>query len=98
MPAFDPLHFQEEFFSQNPSLREPIELIAAAPHIGVFVKNLESRYVYNNDFHRIRYDRISANGLIGRRARDFFPALLGDAYEANDRVVFETGKIIKNQI
>lgn len=98
MPTFDPLRFQEEFFAQNPTLREPIELIAAAPNVGVFVKNLESRYVFNNDFHRIRYDRIAADGLIGKRAREFFPALLGDAYEANDRVVFETGKIIKNQI
>ncbi len=68
------------------------------PNIGLFVKNLESRYVYNNDFHRIRYDRIKAEDLIGKRARDFFPALLGDAYEANDRVVFESGKTIRNEV
>lgn len=90
--------FQEDFFSRCPGLREPIELMAAMPNIALFVKNLESRYVYNNDFHRIRYDRIKAEDLVGKRARDFFPALLGDAYEANDRVVFETGKTIRNEI
>lgn len=98
MPSFDSKRFQEEFFAHCPGLREPIELMAAMPGVGVFVKNLESRYVYNNDFHRIRYDRIPADELVGKRARDFFPALLGDAYEANDRVVFATGSTIVNQI
>lgn len=98
MPPFDHIEFQNEFFSRCPGLREPIELMAAMPNVGLFVKNLESRYVYNNDFHRIRYDRIKEEDLVGKRARDFFPALLGDAYEANDRVVFTTGQTIRNQI
>ncbi len=98
MPTFDPKRFQEAFFARCPGLREPIELMAAMPGVGVFVKNLESRYVYNNDFHRIRYDRIPADELVGKRARDFFPALLGDAYEANDRIVFETGQTVVNQV
>ncbi len=98
MTPFDPKRFQEEFFALCPGLREPIELMATLPGTGVFVKNLESRYVYNNDFHRIRYDRIPADELVGKRARDFFPALLGDAYEANDRLVFATGQTVVNQI
>jgi len=95
---FDPKRFQEEFFARCPGLREPVELIAATPGVAVFVKNLESRYVYNNDFHRVRYEGIPANELVGKRARDFFPALLGDAYEANDRIVFATGATVVNQI
>ena len=98
MPHLDHRRFQDEFFALCPGLREPIELMAAMPNVGLFIKNLESRYVYNNDFHRIRYDRIREEDLVGRRARDFFPALLGDAYEANDRVVFATGQVIRNQI
>lgn len=98
MPPFDHVRFQDEFFAGCPGLREPIELMAAMPNVALYVKNLESRYVYNNDFHRIRYDRIKEEDLVGKRARDFFPALLGDAYEANDRVVFETGQVIRNQI
>lgn len=98
MLTFDPKEFQERFFARCPGLREPIELMAAIPEVGVFVKNLESRYVYNNDFHRIRYDRIPAGELLGKRARDFFPALLGDAYEANDRIVFATGQTVVNQV
>ena len=98
MPALDHVRFQNEFFARCPGLREPIELMAAMPNIALYVKDLESRYVYNNDFHRIRYDRIREEALIGKRARDFFPALLGDAYEANDRIIFDTGQTIRNQI
>lgn len=98
MAEFNAKAFQAEFFKQNPTLQEPIELMAATPNVGVFVKNLESRYVFNNDFHRIRYDRIRAEDLIGKRARDFFPALLGDAYEANDRAVFQQGKTVAHEV
>ena len=98
MPAFDPIRFQNEFFARCPGLREPIELMAAIPNVALYVKDIESRYIYNNDFHRIRYDRIREPDLIGKRARDFFPALLGEAYEANDRIIFETGQTIRNQI
>lgn len=90
--------YQEEFFARCPGLFEPVELMAAMPNLGLYVKNLESRYVYNNDYHRIRYDRIRAEDLVGKRARDFFPALLGEAYEANDRVVFESGRSVRNEI
>lgn len=98
MAPFDHRRFQDEFFALCPGLLEPIELMAAMPNVGLYIKNLESRYVYNNDFHRIRYDRIREEDLVGRRARDFFPALLSEAYEANDRVVFESGQTIRNQI
>ena len=90
--------FQDQFFAQSPGLREPIELMATTPNIGLYVKNRSSEYVYNNDFHRIRYDRIREEDLVGKRARDFFPALLRDAYEANDRVVFESGRTVRNEV
>ncbi len=92
------LRFQENFFSQCPEMRAPIELMATMPNIGLFVKDCESRYVLNNDFHRIRYDRIAPEGLVGKRASEFFPPLLGEAFEANDRTVFESGKTIHNEI
>lgn len=90
--------FQDDFFNHCPELREPIELMATMPNMGLFVKDRKSRYVLNNDFHRIRYDRIAPEYLVGKRASEFFPTLLGEAYEANDRIVFETGRTIRNEI
>jgi len=98
MPLQDAKSFTDAFFSQCPNLLPPIELMASTPNIGLFVKDRESRYVYNNDYHRIRYDRIKAEDLVGRRASEFFPPLLGAAYEANDRAVFESGETVRNQI
>lgn len=90
--------FQDAFFRRCPALRAPIELMASMPNLGLYVKNIDSQYVFNNEFHRIRYDRIAPHDLIGKRASEFFPPLLGAAYEANDRAVFESGKTIQNQI
>jgi len=98
MAIFDPIRFQTDFFNRCPGMREPLSLIADLPGVLVYIKDLESRYVYNNENHRVRYDRIREEDLIGKRARDFFPALLGDAYETNDRIVFTTGETIRNQI
>ena len=98
MLGFDPIRLQNRFFEQCPGLREMVELMGSVPNVAIYIKNLESSYIYNNEFHRIRYDRIRAEDLLGKRALDFFPALLGDAYETNDRFVFETGETIRNQI
>ncbi len=98
MPLESAKSFQNAFFAKCPNILPPIELMASMPNIGLFVKDRGSRYVYNNDYHRIRYDRIKAEDLIGHRASEFFPPLLGAAYEANDRAVFESGETVRNQI
>ncbi len=89
--------YQKRFFEQNPTIFGIIAMMSHVPGLCVYVKNLESRYVFNNSAHRVNYNRISWNELIGKRASDFFPPLLGEAYEANDRKVFETGQPIENE-
>lgn len=98
MPSFDPIRFQNDFFTRCPGLREPLSLFTELPGVLVYIKDLESRYIYNNENHRVLYNRIREEELIGKRARDFFPALLGDAYETNDRLVFATGEMMRNQV
>ncbi|MEM7698536.1 MAG: AraC family transcriptional regulator [Verrucomicrobiota bacterium] len=90
--------FVDAFFSHNPSLRAPLEAVAALPGVCVYVKDRESRYVLGNERHRQIYDGLSREEFIGKRSRDFFPALLAEAYEANDRVVFSEGKALRNQV
>ena len=90
--------FQDRFFSCNPTVYGPIEMMSHVPGLCVYVKDLESRYVFNNEAHRVNYDRIAWNELVGSRASDFFPPLLGEAYEANDRKVFANLKPIVNEM
>ncbi|MHC4780757.1 MAG: AraC family transcriptional regulator, partial [Planctomycetota bacterium] len=60
--------------------------------------DLESRYVYVNPAHLLTYDLQNPDELVGKAARDFFPALLAEAYEANDRRVIESAKPLFNEI
>jgi len=90
--------FQEDFFRRNPSLLPPLRLMASAPQACVFVKDMEMRYVLCNSFHLVTYDLTREEDLIGKTARDYFPALLADAYAANDRLVFETQQPVWNEI
>lgn len=90
--------FQQRFFRRNPSLESPLRLMAAAPNACFFVKDLESRYVMGNAMHLATYDLASEEKLVGRAARDFFPSLLAEAYEGNDRKVFASGQPLWNEV
>lgn len=98
MTIEDAKKLQSDFFSGNPTIRGLIEMMSHVPGLCVYVKDLDSRYVFNNEAHRINYDRIAWNELIGKRASDFFPPLLGAAYETNDRKVFSSLEPIRNEM
>ncbi len=63
-----------------------------------YVKDRQSRYVMCNDYNLRTYDLTEESGLIGKAAHDFFPDLLAQAYELNDRRVFESGQALSNEI
>ena len=90
--------FQQDFFRRNPSLLPPVRLMASAPQACVFVKDLEMRYVLCNSYHLVTYDLTREEDLIGRTAAEYFPALLADAYAANDHLVFSTQEPVWNEI
>ncbi len=92
------IQFHNKFFLKAPNLRAPVELMMALPNICVYVKDTQSRYVVTNDRHRGNYDHISQEILTGHKASDYFPALLAEAYEVNDRRVFEDGETIRNEM
>ena len=98
MPISSPLSRQTRFFRKNPGLEPVLRLMAATPNACFFVKDLESRYVMCNAMHLGTYDMTSESEIIGRTARDFFPDLLAEAYEANDRRVFESGQPLWNEV
>ncbi|MCB1063282.1 MAG: AraC family transcriptional regulator [Verrucomicrobiae bacterium] len=98
MPFSEARKFQSQFFRQIPSLEPVLRLMSAAPNASFFVKNLDSRYVMCNEVHLVTYGLTQEEGLLGKAARDFFPKLLAEAYEANDRKVFETGKPLWNEV
>ena len=90
--------FQERFFRRNPGLREPLQLMKAAPNASFFVKDTDCRYVLANAFHLSIYDLTREEDLVGKAASDFFPGLLAQAYHANDRRVLESCVSIRNEV
>lgn len=90
--------FQSNFFQSNPSLRSPLELMCGSLNACFFVKDLHNRYVMCNRYHLVTYDLTDQSGLVGKAARDFFPDLLAQAYEANDRRVFDSGEPLANEV
>ena len=98
MSARNPAVQQQRFFRRNPSLEPVLRLMASTPNACVFVRDLESRYVMCNAFHLVTYDMAREEELVGRAAREFFPDLLAEAYEANDRKVFETARPLWNEV
>ncbi|MEM9281280.1 MAG: AraC family transcriptional regulator [Verrucomicrobiota bacterium] len=89
---------REKFFAKNPGLEPVLELMAATPTFCVFVKDLQYRYILSNAMHLSTYDMTDDSGIIGLTARDFFPPLLSEAYEASDLRVFESGQSMGNEV
>lgn len=93
-----PDRLQREFFAKNPTLEPLIELLMRIPDSCVFVKDRESRYVRANAGTLQTYDLRRERDLVGRQNREFFPDVLAEAYESNDRGVFESGAPVHNEI
>lgn len=98
MPGITAHKYQDRFFSRNPGLRQPLELMKAVPNASFFVKDLQRRYVMANAFHLDIYDLVREEDLVGKLASDFFPDLLAHAYHANDRRVLESRESLWNEV
>lgn len=61
------------------------------------IKDIAGRYVAINQAFAERAGR-RPNQILGRTARDLFPADLVDAYEAQDAVLLSTGEPIRNEL
>ena len=90
--------FQDAFFARNPQFLPLIEMMANVPGASLFVKDRESRYVRANAGTLETYGLAVETELIGRQARDFFPPLLAEAYESEDRRVMDDANPVSNEI
>ncbi|MCB1229498.1 MAG: AraC family transcriptional regulator [Verrucomicrobiae bacterium] len=74
------------------------EMFDAVPDCVFFVKDVEGRYVAVNEALLIRCGAGSKADLLGRRARDVFPAPLGESYTEQDLEVIREGRPIRGQL
>ncbi|MEQ1699954.1 MAG: AraC family transcriptional regulator [Ilumatobacteraceae bacterium] len=81
----------------NPVISALDEVFAGVPHTMFCVKDTDGRYLAINQAFADRAGR-HPNQVLGRTARDFFPADLVDAYEAQDAHLLATGEAIRNEL
>lgn len=75
-----------------------LDLFDGVPHVMVSVKDRAGRYVEVNRAFVRRTGQRNARDVIGRRARDLFPAELAASYEAQDAALLATGRTVRNHL
>jgi AraC-like DNA-binding protein len=82
----------------NRSLEAVTDVLATTPHVMFCVKSVNGEYLAANQAFADRADVAGPGDVVGRRARDLFPAELAERYEAQDRAVLDTGHVLSNEL
>jgi PAS domain S-box-containing protein len=80
------------------SLDAVTAVLATTPHVMFCVKSVDGDYLAANQTFADRAGVSGPGEVVGRTAHDLFPADLAARYEAQDRVVIETGRVITNEL
>lgn len=92
------LNLYRPFFEKRPTAGAIIELFDFLPGVIFYAKDRESRYIAANRAMLAAKEIENPNDLLGRTDRDFHPAVMADAYIAEDRIVMDLGRALTNQI
>lgn len=93
-----PPHSLRPIFETRPAAAALIELFDYLPGVIFYAKDRESRYIAANRAMLVAKEVGDLADLLGRTDRDFHPAVMADAYIAEDRRVMESGRSLTNQI
>ncbi len=80
------------------SLEAVTDVLATTPHVMFCVKSIDGTYLAANQAFADRAGLPGAGDVVGRTAHDLFPAELASRYEAQDRSVIETGRMLSNEL
>lgn len=80
------------------SVEAVTDVLATTPHVMFSIKDAGGRYLSANLAFAERAGVAGPGGVVGRTAFDLFPSDLAEAYEAQDRVVIETGRVLSNEL
>lgn len=80
------------------SLVAVTDVLATVPGVMFCVKSVDGTYVSANQAFADRAGVSGPGDVVGRTAHDLFPAELADRYDAQDRDVLATGRMLTNQL
>jgi PAS domain S-box-containing protein len=89
---------RRELFAKAPGLAVMERLLDHAEDLVFCIKNRSGQYLSVNETFLRRTRLASRSQLLGRTAREVFPALLAAGYEQQDAVVFKTGSEVHDRL
>jgi PAS domain S-box-containing protein len=90
--------WRRELFARAPGLEAMERLLDHAEDFVFCIKNRRGQYLSVNESFLRRTRLNSRSQLLGRTAREVFPALLAAGYEQQDAAVFRTGSEIHDRL
>ena len=97
-PSMNEAELQSELFRRLAQPFTAEALFDRLPDVVFFIKNDRGQYVIVNQTLVERCGRSDKRELIGRRADEVFPALLGQGYREQDEEVLSRGHAIRDQL
>lgn len=91
-------HLRRALFAAAPGLEVLERLMEGADDLVFCIKNRNGQYLAANDTFLRRTPLASRGQLLGRTAREVFPALLATGYEQQDALVFRTGSEVRDRL
>ncbi len=89
---------RHDLFARAPGLEVLERLMEGADDLVFCIKNRNGQYLAANDTFLRRTRLASREQLLGRTAREVFPALLAAGYEQQDALVFRTGSEVRDRL
>ncbi len=80
------------------SLEAVTAVLATTPHVMFCAKSVAGEYLAANQTFADRAGVSGPGEVVGRTAHNLFPADLADRYEAQDRMVLESGRVLTNEL
>ena len=80
------------------SLEAVTDVLATVPHVMFSIKSTDGTYLAANRAFADRAGVVGQGAVVGRTAAELFPAELAEQYEAQDRTVVETGRMLTNEL
>jgi AraC-like DNA-binding protein len=94
----DPKRLADEVFAAAPGLAVAEKLFEALDNVVFCIKGRDRRYVSVNAAFVSRANVPNKAALLGRTAREVFPAYLAAGYEQQDDLVFSTGMEVHDKL
>jgi PAS domain S-box-containing protein len=80
------------------SMMAMTDVLATTPHTMFCVKGVDGTYLAVNQAFADRAGVSGPGDVVGKRAADLFPAELAQRYEAQDRSVLDSGRMLTNEL